>query len=257
MTRISNSPSQRAEKRSTPRRIQTPALRIVALIGSSAVLLALGGCDIKHPTDNLVRGKQLFVAKCGACHALAHAATTGTIGPNLDQAFAQSLSDGFKRNDYRGVVDFQIRFPNPYGGMPAKLYDGKQAADVAGYVAAVANAPGQDTGALATAVQTITQKPVSAVNGVITMAADPTGQLKFNASSATASTGKVTINMTNKSSVPHDIAIKGGGVNVVGAIVTNGATSTVSTTLAPGTYEFYCSVPGHEAAGMKGTLTVK
>jgi uncharacterized cupredoxin-like copper-binding protein len=28
-------------------------------------------------------------------------------------------------------------------------------------------------------------------------------------------------------------------------------------TLKPGSYEFYCQVPGHEAAGMKGTLTVK
>jgi plastocyanin len=26
--------------------------------------------------------------------------------------------------------------------------------------------------------------------------------------------------------------------------------------LAKGTYTYYCSVPGHEAAGMKGTLTV-
>ncbi|MBV9473236.1 MAG: c-type cytochrome, partial [Solirubrobacterales bacterium] len=37
-------------------------------------LLALGGCAVKHPTGNLVRGKQLFVAKCAACHTLSHAA---------------------------------------------------------------------------------------------------------------------------------------------------------------------------------------
>jgi uncharacterized cupredoxin-like copper-binding protein len=40
-------------------------------------------------------------------------------------------------------------------------------------------------------------------------------------------------------------------------VVQNGGTSTVSETLKPGTYTFYCSVDGHEAAGMKGTLTVK
>jgi uncharacterized cupredoxin-like copper-binding protein len=62
--------------------------------------------------------------------------------------------------------------------------------------------------------------------------------------------------MQNKSSVPHDIAIKG-AVNQVGPVVSGGGVSTVTTTLAPGTYEFYCSVPGHEQAGMKGTLTVK
>jgi plastocyanin len=63
--------------------------------------------------------------------------------------------------------------------------------------------------------------------------------------------------MKNASSVPHDIAIRGSGVSQVGKVVQNGGTSTVSETLKPGTYTFYCSVDGHEAAGMKGTLTVK
>ena len=40
-------------------------------------------------------------------------------------------------------------------------------------------------------------------------------------------------------------------------MVQNGGTSTISQNLKPGTYTFYCSVDGHEAAGMKGTLTVK
>ncbi len=63
--------------------------------------------------------------------------------------------------------------------------------------------------------------------------------------------------MKNASSVPHDIAIQGGGVSKIGPIVSGGGVSTVTATLAPGTYTFYCSVPGHEAAGMKGTITVK
>ena len=49
----------------------------------------------------------------------------------------------------------------------------------------------------------------------------------------------------------------GNGVSQVGKVVQNGGTSTVSENLKPGTYTFYCSVDGHEAAGMKGTLTVK
>jgi plastocyanin len=232
-------------------------MRIAALAPSCALLLVLGGCDIKHPTDSLVHGKQLFVAKCGACHTLAHAGTSGTVGPNLDQAFAQSHADGFKRNDYRGVVDFQIRYPNPYGGMPANLYTGKQTGDVAGYVAAVAAAPGQDSGALANAVQSVAQKPVSEVGGALQIDADPTGQLKFLASSATATAGTVTLKMANKSSVPHDIAVTGNGVDQIGQIVQNGGTSTVTVKLAPGTYTFYCSVPGHKDAGMQGKLTVK
>jgi plastocyanin len=228
-----------------------------ALVSAASLAVVMAGCSVKHPTDNLVKGKQLFVAKCGACHTLAHAGTTGTIGPNLDQAFAESRASGFKSNDIRGVVDFQIAYPNPQGAMPAMLYTGQDAGDVAGYVAAVAGVPGQDTGALGSAVANVARKPAVEQNGVVEIDADPTGQLKFLAPSATATSGKVTLRMVNKSATPHDIAITGGGVNEVGPIVSNGGVSTVSTTLPPGTYTFYCSVPGHRAAGMQGTVTVK
>jgi plastocyanin len=110
---------------------------------------------------------------------------------------------------------------------------------------------------LANAVPTVAQKPVSEKNGTLEIDADPNGQLKFLASSANATSGQVTLQMKNASSVPHDIAIKGAGVNQVGSVVSNGGTSKVSVSLKPGTYTFYCSVDGHEAAGMKGTLTVK
>jgi uncharacterized cupredoxin-like copper-binding protein len=63
--------------------------------------------------------------------------------------------------------------------------------------------------------------------------------------------------MKNMSSVMHDIAITGNGVNQIGAVVANGGTSTVTANLAAGSYTFYCSVDGHRAAGMVGTLTVK
>lgn len=232
-------------------------LRVAALIPGAVVLLALGGCDIKHPSDNVVRGKQLFVAKCGACHTLAHAATTGNVGPNLDAAFAGDRASGLRSDDIRGMVDFQIRYPNPVGGMPGKLYDGQDAADVAGYVALVADIPGQDTGPLANAVASVKQTAATEKNGTVEIDADPTGQLKFVALSATATAGSVTLRMGNKSAVPHDISITGNGVAQVGQIVSNGGVSTVTATLKAGTYTFYCSVPGHEAAGMKGTLTVK
>ncbi len=230
---------------------------LAALASGALALLALGGCSIKHPTPNLVRGKQQFVAKCGACHALSHAGTTGTVGPNLDDAFRQARADGLRGSDIRGLVDYWIKYPNVQGVMPAMLFKGQAAQNVAGYVAAVATRPGQDTGALATAVQTVAQKPAVELNGTLQIDADPTGQLKFLASSATATAGKVTLRMKNASSVPHDIAIKGGGLNQVGAVVSGGGVSTVTAALKPGTYTFYCSVDGHEAAGMAGTLTVK
>ena len=87
------------------------------------------------------------------------------------------------------------------------------------------------------------------------LAADKSA-LKFDKSSLTAKAGKVTLEMANPSQVPHAVAIKGNGVDVDGKTIGNGETSTASTDLKPGTYTFYCPVPGHEAAGMKGTLTV-
>jgi plastocyanin len=230
---------------------------LVALAPSAALLLSLGGCAVKHPTADLVRGKQMFVSKCGSCHTLSHANSAGVIGPNLDDAFRQDRVDGVKGASIQGLVDYWIRYPNTQGVMPAKLLDGQAAQNVAAYVGAVAGQPGQDTGALATAVANLQQKPVAEKNGVVEIDADPTGQLKFLASSASATPGKVEVRMHNMSSTPHDIAITGSGVSQIGPIVSNGGVSRVSASLKPGKYTFYCSVPGHRAAGMVGTLTVK
>jgi plastocyanin len=88
------------------------------------------------------------------------------------------------------------------------------------------------------------------------ISADPS-QLKYNTTSLSAKAGNVTITMSNPSPLSHDVSIKGNGVSQQGNIVSKGGTSKVTANLKPGTYTFYCSVDGHEAAGMKGTLTVK
>lgn len=80
--------------------------------------------------------------------------------------------------------------------------------------------------------------------------------LSFAKTTATASAGTVTLSAVNPQTLTHDISIKGNGVDQQGNQVSSGGTSTVTVTLKAGTYEYYCSVPGHEAAGMKGTLTV-
>jgi plastocyanin len=230
---------------------------LAALAAGASLLVGLGGCSLKHPTADLVTGKQLFVAKCGACHTLARASASGNIGPNLDDAFRQDRVDGVGGKSIQGLVDYWIQYPDSQGVMPAMLFKGQQAQDVAAYVSAVAAVPGQDTGALGSAVAATTQHKAVEKAGVVEIDADPTGQLKFLASSASATPGKVTLQMKNMSSVSHDIAITGGGLNQIGQIVSNGGTSTVTASLKPGTYTFYCSVPGHRAAGMVGTLTVK
>lgn len=238
-----------------PRRVRAPLTVAV----SAAALAAIPGCgvQVKDQPGDLVNGKTLFVKKCGACHVLARADAKGITGPNLDQAFDRALRDGLKRDTVASVVKTQVLYPNGKGVMPAKLVTGTDAADVAAYVAYAAARPGKDTGALATAVGG-GQKPLAiAKNGLLVNPADPNGQLLFVYKNAEAPAGPLTIQMPNKSSVQHDIAVEGNGVNAVGPVVTNGGVSTVKVTLKPGQYPFLCTVPGHAAAGMKGTLTVK
>ena len=113
--------------------------------------------------------------------------------------------------------------------------------------------------ATATATATATTQSSSSSGGggeTLKLAADKSA-LKFDKSSLTAKAGKVTLVMTNPSGIPHAVAVEGNGVDTKGSTVGNGGTSTVSATLKPGKYEFYCPVDGHKAAGMEGTLTVQ
>jgi plastocyanin len=91
----------------------------------------------------------------------------------------------------------------------------------------------------------------------LTLAADSGGQLKFDKTTLSAKAGNVTITMDNPSPVQHAIGVMGSGLTKDGKVVGMGGKSTVTVALKPGTYTFYCPVDGHEAAGMKGTLTVK
>jgi plastocyanin len=233
------------------------------LVLSSAAALAAAlvatGCSVKEGNDDVVAGKQLFVQKCGSCHVLSRAGTKGTTGPNLDEAFHQSISEKFGEDAIRSVILKQILFParggsgGETGAMPAGLVKGDDAQDVAAYVALSVAKPGKDTGLLATAVKAQTSnKPAIAKNGVLTIPADPSGGLAFVNKTAEAPAGQLKIEMPNKSGVAHDITIDGKGK---GKVVTSGV-SDFSASFAPGKYTYFCSVPGHEAAGMKGTLTV-
>ncbi len=108
-------------------------------------------------------------------------------------------------------------------------------------------------------------KPAVEQAGKLEIDAASEGQLAYTTNRATAAPGKVTITMKNSSGVPHNIAVQqgssgatGGSTPVLGAspVVTEGSSS-VTVTLKPGVYTFFCQVPGHRTAGMWGTLTVK
>lgn len=231
-------------------------------------VLALGvcGCSVKGADNaNLIVGKQAFVAKCGVCHAMARAETKGVVGPNLDEAFRSSVAEGLQRNAVRTVVEGQVQNPNVAGAMPANLASGATLSDIAAYVAQSVDAPGKDTGLLATAVQAPgAGKPAVEKAGKLEIDASPSGQLAYTASKAQATPGAVTITMGNMSGVSHNIAVEAGenGANAKGAalgassFISKGATS-VTVNLKPGKYTFFCEAPGHRAAGMYGTLTVK
>lgn len=121
-------------------------------MAAAAVLAALivSGCDVSENAD-VDRGRALFQAKCGTCHALAEAGTSANIGPDLDAAFTAARADGMDNDTIEGVVQGQIFNPRDVEEgagnynevfMPANLVTGQDAEDVATYVASVAGVPG-------------------------------------------------------------------------------------------------------------------
>ena len=250
-------------------RLRLPGLRTGATIAVSAsAALLLSACTNSNTSNpDLISGKKLFAQKCGSCHVLSRAGTKGTVGPNLDQAFQQSLKDGMKRSGVRGVIHDQILYPPNFaldeGGkrpdgsqaMPAKLVTGDDADNIAAYVASVVSKPGKDGGLLAQAVPQAGGGPTATEkDGTVAIPADPNGQLAFQTKQATGQPGEISVEMQNKSGTPHDIVIDGKGK---GEIVSNGGTSKFSAKFPAGKYTYYCSVPGHREAGMQGTLTIK
>jgi len=95
-------------------------------------------------------------------------------------------------------------------------------------------------------------------SSTLSIAANPSGSLAYDKKTLSAKAGKVTITMTNMAPLGHNITIQQGTNGaVLGSTPTfQGGSKSVSLTLKAGKYTFYCSVPGHRAGGMVGTLTV-
>ena len=137
--------------------------------GLAAAALLAAGCGYGGAANaggarpDTQSGKDLFTQSCGSCHTLSAAGTSGTIGPNLDNAFAADVQEGYPQSVIENVVLDQIRLgsgPGPIATysngklgnfkvqtqMPANIVKGQDALDVAAYVASVAGQSGYTTG---------------------------------------------------------------------------------------------------------------
>jgi plastocyanin len=94
--------------------------------------------------------------------------------------------------------------------------------------------------------------------GTIQVEADPGGALAWVKTDLTAKAGSNTVELVNDSSTPHTVVIESdSGDEVAESDEVSGDTTSTTADLEPGTYTFYCDIPGHREAGMEGTLTVK
>jgi len=78
-------------------------------------------------------------------------------------------------------------------------------------------------------------------------------EFKFTLSPATVKPGTVTFTVVNKGKLAHDFKIAGKKT----PLIQPGKSATLTVTLKAGKYPYLCTVPGHAAAGMKGTFVVK
>jgi cbb3-type cytochrome c oxidase subunit III len=132
--------------------------------GLTAAALLAAGCGTGGVASaggqrpDTAHGQLLFSQVCGSCHTLAAAGTSGTIGPNLDNAFAADVKQGYQQSSIENLVLDQIRLGSGQIAtyttnkkftvqtqMPANLVTGQDAVDVAAYVASVAGAGGYST----------------------------------------------------------------------------------------------------------------
>jgi mono/diheme cytochrome c family protein len=154
-----------------------------ALLPLAAVLLALlsSGCGAvgRVTTGDASHGKELFLQSakpsepsCASCHTLADAKSQGTAGPNLDDAFSSDKSQTFQEQTIRDIVRGQIAYPE--APMPANLYQGQDARDLAFYIAKCSGNP-----TCGVTASTQGQSPTSTTATTTTASSKPDGKQVF------------------------------------------------------------------------------
>jgi plastocyanin len=135
--------------------------------------------------------------------------------------------------------------------------DAQQERRESGIVAPTTLAQTTSTTSASTPTTSTTSTAAAGPSTAVKLSADPSA-IAFNTTKLSAKAGNVTIDFDNPSPLTHDVCIDStSGQNIGCSAQITQSTTTLSEDLKPGSYTFYCSVDGHEAAGMKGTLTVK
>jgi plastocyanin len=119
-----------------------------------------------------------------------------------------------------------------------------------------------DSAATTEATSETTSETTAAGSGgaaeTLEISADPGGELAYTTDELDSAAGSTEITFDNPSSTPHDVRIESSdGADLGGTEAITDSTATATVDLEPGTYTYYCSVDGHRAAGMEGTLNVK
>jgi plastocyanin/mono/diheme cytochrome c family protein len=237
-------------------------------------------------TSSEKAGRELFGEHCGVCHTLSAANAVGKVGPNLDllkpseSIVLHTIANGCLPNP---PASESAEICLGQGVMPSGVVQDRDARDVAQFVARVtggALGTGSSSGSggssagssqsssssssssassTTTSASSTSATAPSGKAQTIDIAASPAGLLKFTMASLTAKAGTITFVFTNKSPLPHNLTIQQGtNGKILGATPTFvGGTHSLTVTLTPGMYTYFCSVPGHRQAGMLGMLMVK
>ena len=109
-------------------------------------------------------------------------------------------------------------------------------------------------GATTTQAATTTAPTTTAAKPVATKVQVSETEFKITTDLTSFKAGQITFVAKNDGKIPHDLAVKETGDKT--KEIPPGGTAELKVNLKPGKYELYCTIPGHEAAGMKLTITV-
>lgn len=152
---------------------------------------------------------------------------------------------------FAGCAQDSTDTTNENPAMQEEIAKGEAGASAAAGAAAEADKKGTDS---------TRSEAMSGSKGTkLSLSADPSGALKYNKTQLNAEAGDITIAFTNESGTPHDVVVRDEDGKELGGTdqITESSTTLKLKDVKPGKYTFFCSLPGHEQAGMKGTLTVR